>query len=71
MSGNSSPKSSARKATAAPSAADARHLEWFAERVGSTFAAGIVLHTGPRVFRLAERIVAVPIASLWTAQVTD
>ena len=58
------------KATAAPSAADARHLEWFAERVGSTFAAGLVLHTGPRVFRLAERIVAVPIASLWGRQAT-
>ena len=59
------------KATAAPSAADARHLEWFAERIGSAFAAGIVLHTGPRVFRLAERMVAVPIASLWARQVTD
>jgi predicted AAA+ superfamily ATPase len=59
------------KATAAPSTADARHLEWFAERVGSAFTAGIVLHTGPRVFRLAERIVAVPIASLWASQVTD
>lgn len=58
------------KATAAPSAADARHLEWFAERVGSTFAAGVVLHTGPRVFQLADRIVAVPIASLWAQQVT-
>lgn len=54
------------KATAAPSAADARHLGWFAGRVGSSFAAGLVLHTGPRVFRLAERIVAVPIASLWS-----
>ena len=59
------------KATAAPSAADARHLEWFAERAGSVFAAGIVLHTGPRFFQLAERIVAVPIASLWTPQAPD
>ena len=58
------------KATAAPSAADARHLEWFAERVGSAFAAGIVLHTGPRVFRLGERILAVPIASIWAQQAT-
>jgi hypothetical protein len=35
------------KAAATPSAADARHLEWFAERVGSAFAAGIILHAGP------------------------
>jgi predicted AAA+ superfamily ATPase len=53
------------KATAAPSLADARHLEWLRERLGSTFAAGLVVHTGPRAFRLAERIIAVPIGSLW------
>jgi predicted AAA+ superfamily ATPase len=53
------------KATAAPSLADARHLEWLRERLGSTFAAGLVVHTGPQVFRLGERIIAVPIGSLW------
>ncbi len=58
------------KATAAPSAANARHLEWFAERIGSAFAAGLVLRTGPRIFRLAEQVVAVPIASLWAHKVT-
>ena len=35
------------------------------ERLGSTFVAGLVVHTGPQVFRLAERIIAVPIGSLW------
>jgi predicted AAA+ superfamily ATPase len=53
------------KATAAPSLPDARHLEWLRERLGSTFAAGLVVHTGPQVFRLGERIIAVPIGSLW------
>jgi predicted AAA+ superfamily ATPase len=55
------------KATAAPSPDDARHLEWLRERVGSRFVAGLVVHTGPRVFRLGERIAAVPIASLWSS----
>ena len=54
------------KATAAPSRADARHLEWCAERLGPAFAAGLVVHTGPRVIRLTDRITAVPIASLWS-----
>jgi hypothetical protein len=58
------------KATAAPSPADARHLEWLRERLGSTLAAGLLVHTGPRVFPLAERIVAVPIASLWSPPTT-
>lgn len=54
------------KATAAPSIMDARHLVWLQERLGSTFSAGLLVHTGPRAFRLAERIAAVPIASLWS-----
>ena len=55
------------KATAAPSPADARHLEWLHERLDSRLAAGLLVHTGPRVFRLTERILAVPIASLWSS----
>jgi predicted AAA+ superfamily ATPase len=54
------------KATAAPSRADARHLEWCAERLGPAFATGLVIHTGPRVIRLTDRIAAVPIAALWS-----
>ena len=53
------------KAAAAPTARDARHLTWLRERLGDGFAAGVVLHTGPRVFRLGDRIMAVPICSLW------
>jgi uncharacterized protein len=54
------------KATAAPSRADARHLEWLRERLGTRLTLGLVVHTGPRVFGLAERVIAVPIASLWS-----
>jgi predicted AAA+ superfamily ATPase len=55
------------KATAAPSRADARHLEWRHERLGARLTAGLLVHTGPRVFRLTERILAVPIACLWSS----
>ena len=53
------------KATAAPKASDARHLIWMRDRLGERFLAGAVLHTGPRPFRLAERIFALPICTLW------
>jgi hypothetical protein len=54
------------KAGAAPSPADARHLAWLRDGLGDRFAAGLVVHTGPRVFPVGERISAVPIAALWT-----
>ncbi len=53
------------KASAAPSDEDARHLHWLRDEIGSRFLAGVVLHTGPRVYRLGERIVAAPISTLW------
>ena len=53
------------KSSAAPTRGDARHLEWLRERLGERFLAGAVLHTGPRPFRLSERIFALPIASIW------
>jgi uncharacterized protein len=53
------------KSTAAPKRDDARHLEWLRERLGERFLGGAILHTGPRPFRLAERIFALPIGVLW------
>ncbi|HET6551419.1 MAG TPA: DUF4143 domain-containing protein [Solirubrobacter sp.] len=53
------------KATAAPSAADARHLAWLQDELGDRLVASVVLHTGPRVYELADRILAAPIAALW------
>lgn len=53
------------KATAAPDASDARHLVWLRDLLGERFLGGAVLHTGPLPFRLAERVLAVPICALW------
>jgi hypothetical protein len=53
------------KADAAPSVHSARHLAGLRDTYGDLFVAGIVLHTGPRVYRLGDRIIAAPISSLW------
>lgn len=53
------------KATSAPGQDDARHLSWLRDQIGAGFRAGVVLHTGSRTFRLAERILAAPISTLW------
>jgi predicted AAA+ superfamily ATPase len=53
------------KAAAAPSVADARHLRWLRDELGDRFVAGVVLHTGPRLYALADGIIAAPISALW------
>lgn len=53
------------KATSAPRPADARHLAWFRDEMGERFVCGLVLHSGPGIFPLGDRIVAAPIASIW------
>lgn len=53
------------KAGAAPSLADAKHLAWLRDELGDRFEAGVVLHTGPRIYELGERILAAPICVLW------
>lgn len=53
------------KATAAPGIADAKHLSWLRDSLGARFLAGVVLHTGPRVYPLGEKIIAAPISTLW------
>ena len=54
------------KASAAPRDDAAKHLAWLRDALGDRFLAGVVLHTGPRVYPLGERIVAAPISTLWT-----
>jgi predicted AAA+ superfamily ATPase len=54
------------KATAAPKTEDARHLMWLRDQLGDRFLGGLVLNTGPRPFPLSDRIVAAPIACLWS-----
>jgi predicted AAA+ superfamily ATPase len=46
---------------------DARHLAWLRDELGARFIAGIVFHTGPLIHELGDRIVAAPIASLWSS----
>jgi len=53
------------KATAAPTRQDARHLEWLRDELGDRLVTGAVLHTGPGLLRLAERILAIPVCALW------
>lgn len=53
------------KSSAAPTRAEAKHLEWLRDELGERFLAGAVLHTGPRPLRLSERIFALPICALW------
>ena len=54
------------KADAAPSGDSARHLAALRDRYPDAFVAGIVLHTGPRAYRLGDRLVAAPISTLWS-----
>ena len=54
------------KAGAAPGRDDARHLTWLREQLGERFVAGAVVHTGPDVFVLDERILAVPLSAMWS-----
>ena len=53
------------KATAAPVPEDARHLRWLQAVIGPRFVAGVVMHTGPKRFRLGESLYALPICSFW------
>lgn len=53
------------KAGGAPDRDDARHLIWLREELGERFVAGVVLHTGPKVYEIDESIVAAPISTLW------
>lgn len=45
--------------------AGSAHLVHLRDRLKDDFLAGAVMHTGPGLFRLSERIFALPISSLW------
>jgi predicted AAA+ superfamily ATPase len=53
------------KLTSSPSARDARHLALLRDRLPERFTLGIVLHAGPHVLPLGERLWAVPVTALW------
>jgi hypothetical protein len=52
----------------APTKADSRHLTWLRDEYGDRFLAGVILHTGPLTYQLAERVTAAPIATLWSTE---
>ncbi len=53
------------KASSAPDREMAQHLLWLRDQLGDDFVAGVVLHTGPRSFRIDDRILALPLCALW------
>jgi predicted AAA+ superfamily ATPase len=53
------------KASAAPPRPDGKHLGGLRDELGDRFVTGVVLHTGPRTFETADRILAAPISTLW------
>lgn len=44
---------------------DAHRLAWLRDRLGIEFALGVVLHTGSRSRVLGDRLLALPISTLW------
>ncbi len=53
------------KAGGAIGTRDAKHLFWLRDQLGPRFVGGVVLHTGPDPYQLGERVLALPIWSLW------
>lgn len=54
------------KASSAPIHEDARHLRWLQDQLGARFVAGVVFHTGPRIWRHEPNIHYLPIATIWS-----
>jgi uncharacterized protein len=54
------------KSAASVNRAAARHLAWLRDALRDDFVLGIVFHTGPTAYELDDRLVALPIASLWS-----
>jgi uncharacterized protein len=53
------------KAAVDVSESDFRHLIYMRDRVGDSFKAGVVLHLGDRVRSFGDRLLALPVSSLW------
>lgn len=53
------------KSAPTATATDARWLAWLRDKTADDFTAGIVLHTGPRAYRLGDRLYAIPISHIW------
>ena len=44
---------------------DAKHLYWLRDQLGDRFVAGAVLHTGPDAYQIGDRVMALPVWTLW------
>ena len=53
------------KFTSTPTHRHAGHLARMRDRLGGRFTVGIVLHAGPQVLPLGERLWALPVSALW------
>lgn len=54
------------KAAAAVGRSDARHLLALRDALGERFLAGAVLHSGPGLFTLDDRVHAIPLCAVWS-----
>jgi len=54
------------KAGAAPDANDARHLLWLRDELGKSFLGGAVIHSGPSIYELSDRVYAIPLCAVWS-----
>jgi len=54
------------KATATPDRGHNRHLEWLQAEQGNAFLTGILFTANPQPIQLTERVMALPIAALWS-----
>lgn len=53
------------KAGAAPDDNDAKHLFWLRDQLGKDFVGGAVIHSGPAIYELGDRVYAVPLCAVW------
>lgn len=56
------------KSAATRRGTDTRWIAKVRDKVGTRFAGGVILHTGPRAQPLGDRLAAVPIDVLWSAK---
>jgi len=54
------------KAGSNPAPSSSRHLQWLRDELGERFVHGLLLHSGPFIQELDDRITAAPIAVLWS-----